>query len=164
MLKEIPFTAGSPNLSNFVLQPDDYQYLRDRSMHYRNYQGHLEEMSIEGARAYEAAKTIVTAFEHLSLTLPFAYISITVNTKDACVVGEAHMYEHPEPFKFQISFKRFNDEYDPVGRFFVSRIMPAYTRVLTEYSVNDSEMVSYDMVFPAPTNFRCQMEELLNDC
>lgn len=152
-MDNVVFTACNTHDHTAVLLSDDYQYLKDRIMHYRNYHCNREEMPIETARAYESAKTIVTAFEHLSKVYPLICITVDIDIRSATATANGIFRSGNS---VDISYDN-TDRPESYGKFIVTHNASGYANdrvTICEYSVNDSAIVAYDMVFPAPSNFR----------
>lgn len=152
-MDNVVFAASNISGHDETLMPDDYQYLKDRIMHYRNYHCSKEDMQVEIARAYEAAKTIITAFEYLSKVYPLICITVDIDTNSATATANGIFHRGNS---VDISYVQ-TDVPGTYGKFVVTHNASGYANdrvVLCEYSVNDSAIVAYDMVFPAPSKFR----------
>ena len=146
-----------------ALTKADCTYLIDKISHNRFIISSRETISTAASKIYEAGKTIVHVAEALMEGMSISEIIIHISTnngiaeglftiRDLNTTGMALIADNPitHSFTIQVIYESLEDN---TGRYIVTimdRLIPV-KRII--YDLNEYEIMSYDMNFPAPSVF-----------
>lgn len=150
-----------------ALQKADCDYLIDRISHTRFIASSSHGISVDESRLYEAAKTVLHAMQVLGDAMDFSEVDLQIMTEKrtvSCLLGVAEIYYDYQDQIISLNGKHISiqlvyDIVDEHGQYTVT-IMNHFIPVKQfVYKLNEYEVMSYDMNFPAPTLF---LDEVLS--